>query len=164
MEMMLQNMGIESAIVPVDLSTAANAGDWVNLALYERCVVVLFKGAGTAGQDPVFTLEQAQDVAGTGAKALQFTAIYKKVGTLTGVAQWTRVTQTAANTYTDDTSAEAQAIMAVEIAAEELDGANGFTCVRLSIPDVGAAAQIGCGLYLMFNPRYSSEIALDAKV
>ena len=50
---------VQMAIVPVDLSTAANNGDWINVADYESVVCLLIKGAGTAGDDPVFKLQQA---------------------------------------------------------------------------------------------------------
>jgi hypothetical protein len=156
----LEGADIVSAIVPVDLSTANNDGDWVNLKNYGRVLAVLFGAAGTAGQDPVFTLRQAQDNAGTGAKALNFTTIWSKVGTLTAVAGFTKVTQAAANTYTDLVSAEAQKIIAVEIRAEELDSEGGFTHVQLQIPDVGAAAQLGAAFYIMLDPRHQGDAPL----
>ena len=158
----LEGNQIVSAIIPADLSAAANDGDWFNLKNFGRVLAVLFKAAGTAGQDPIFTLRQAQDVAGTGAKALNFTTIWKKVGLQTGIGPFTKVVQAAANTYIDDTSAEVQAILAVEILAEELDVANGFTCIQLQIPDVGLNAQVGCGFYLGLNPVHASETSLDA--
>lgn len=158
----LEGMDIVPAIIPVDLSGAANAGDWVNLRDYEGLIAVLFKGIGTAGQDPVFTLEQATAAAGTGAKALTFTRIRSKVGTLTAVGTWTLTTQTAAGTYTDAVSAEAEAVIAVVVRAAELDINNGFTWVRLSIPDVGAAAQLGCGFYILYGGRYKSASPLSA--
>lgn len=164
MERALQSMGIEAAFVPVDMQAAANNGDWVNLALYQSVVCVLFKAAGTAGDDPVFTLKQAQAADGTGSKDLLFSTIYKKVGTLATTAEFTRATQTAATSHTDAVSAEAQGIMAVEVAAEDLDINNGFTFVQMSVPDVGSNAQLGCGFYLMMNPRYRSGVAPDAKV
>lgn len=152
-ERFFQEANIVSAFVPVDMQTAANEGDWVSLANYGRCVAVLFKGAGTAGQDPVFTLEQATSAAGGSSKALTFTRIYSKVGTQTGIAAWTRTTQAAAGTYTDAASAEAEAIIAVEVNAADLDVDNGFDFIRLTIPDVGGAAQLGCAFYLMLDPR-----------
>lgn len=164
MERALQSMNIEAAFVPVDMQTAANNGDWVNLALYQSVVCVLFKAAGTAGDDPVFTLKQAQAADGTGSKDLLFSTIYKKVGTLATTAEFTRATQTAAASHTDAVSAEAQAIMAVEVAAEDLDINNGFTFVQMSVPDVGGNAQLGCGFYLLMHPRYIAGVALDAKV
>lgn len=156
-EKFLQHATIEAAIVPIDLAGQANDGDWVSLEGYERCVVVFVADAGAAGEDPVFTLRQASDNAGTGAKALNFTTIYEKVGTLTGVTAFTRVAQAAANTYTNAASGEAQNIIAVEVKADELDVDNGFTHLQLQIPDTGATAgKLGCALYIMLEPRYSS--------
>jgi hypothetical protein len=150
----LETAEIVSAFVPVDMQTADNVGDWVNLKNYGRVVVILHKGIGTAGQDPVITLEQAQDNADTGAKALNITTVWSKVGTQTAIAGFTKNTQAAAATYTDAVSAEAQGLFVVEVRAEELDVANGFTHVRLKIPDVGGNAQLGGALYLLLNPRY----------
>lgn len=150
----LETHDIISAIVPIDLDAGANAGDWVSMANAERILAVLFAAAGTAGQDPVFTLEQATSAAGGSAKALTFTKIWSKVGTLTSVGQWTKTTQAAANTYIDAVSAEAQKLIAVEVNAEDLDRANGFKFVRLSIPDVGGNAQIGCAFYITSGLRY----------
>lgn len=148
---------IVSAIIPVDLQTAANNGDWVSMANYRKCVAVLFKGAGTAGDDPVFKLQQATAAAGTSAKDLNFTVIYSKVGTQTSTANFTRTTQSAATSYTDATSAEAQAIIAVEIDAADLDVAGGFDFIQLSVADVGGNAQLGCGFYLMLDSRYGQQ-------
>lgn len=160
----LEKMQIVSAIVPVDLQAAANNGDWVSLKNYGRCAIVLFKAAGTAGDDPVFTLRQATDVSGTGAKELTFTRIDSKVGTQTAVGTFTKATQAAANTYTDAVSAEAQAIMVVDIKAEDLDVANDFDCIQLQIPDVGSNAQLGCALYLLHEPRYGGATLPSAIV
>lgn len=158
----LEGNQIVSAIVPVDLSTAANNGDWVSLANYNRLTVVVFKGAGTAGDDPVITLKQASDNAGTGAKALNFTTVWSKVGTQTGIGQFTKTTQAAANTYTDTVSAEAQGVFVVEVVAEQLDAANDFTHVQVSIPDVGSNAQLGCALYILTEPRDVSATSASA--
>jgi len=144
---------VQMAIVPVDLSAAANNGDWVSLADYESCVALLVKGAGTAGDDPVFTMKQATDASGTSAKAVNFTRIYSKVGTQTSLGTFTTTTQAAAGTYTDTVSAEAQAIIGVEIRADQLDVNNGFAYVQLSIPDVGANAQVGGAVYILSGPR-----------
>ena len=167
----LNNLFVEEAqivmaIVPVDSQTAANNGDWVSLKNFERCTLLLIKAAGTAGDDPVFTVRQAQDVSGTGAKALNFTRIDAKVGTQTGIGAFTTVTQAAGNTYTDTVSAEAQAIMAVEFKAEDLDVNNGFDCIQLQIPDTGSAgAQLITGLYILrggkFNPALSTSAIVD---
>lgn len=160
MSRIIETMQIVSAIVPANLATAANNGDWVSMANYRRCLVVLFKGAGGATENPVFTLQQATDNAGTGAKALNFTDYYTKIGTLTGVGQFTRVTQTAAGSATP-ASATSEAIIVAEVTASMLDVSNGFTWIQLSIPDVGATSQIGAGLYILFDGRYQDADAVS---
>lgn len=164
MQRLIEQVQIVSAIVPIDLQAGANAGDWVSLKLYSRVAVIVFKAAGTAGDDPVLTMEQAQDVSGTGVKALNFTDIWAKVGAQTGIGVFTRVTQAAANTYTDAVSAEAQALWYIDFSADELDVSNGFDCVRLSIPDTGTTAQLGCALYLLYGARYPQAIPSSAIV
>ncbi len=153
-EKFLQHATIESAFVPVDMSTAANTGDWIGLEKYERAVAVLFGAAGTAGDDPAFKLQQAKDASGTGAKDLEFTTIHEKVGTLEGVTAWTRKRQAAATSYTNAASAESQKLIAVEVQADELDVDGGFTHIQLSVADVGDGAQLGCGFYILLEPRY----------
>jgi len=146
-----------SGFVPVNLATAANNGDWVNMQYYHKLVVVFFKGAGTAGDDPTLTLLQAMSNSGGSSKALNFTKIWVKQGTLTSVTQYTLTTQSAANTYTDATSAEVEAIWVVEIDAADLDTANGFKFVQASVADVGSNAQIGALLYLGIDSRYEGS-------
>lgn len=153
----LEKVQIVSAIVPVDLQTAANNGDWVSLKGYGRCAIVFFKAAGTAGDDPVFTLRQAKDVSGTTPKELNFTRIDTKVGVQTGIGTFTKVAQAAGNTYVNTDSAEAQAVMVVDIKAEDLDVEGGYDCLQLQIPDVGGNAQLGCALYLLHEPRYATD-------
>lgn len=151
----IENNQIVAGIIPIDLATAANNGDWVSLKHYSHVTCVLYKAAGTAGEDPVFKMQQATAVAGTSAKDLLFDTVYIKAGTLTSVGTFTKVTQTAATSYTDATHAEVQAIYVVEFDAEDLDVANSFDCVQMSVADVGVAAQIGCGFYILSNPRYT---------
>lgn len=151
----LEEMQIVSAFVPVNLAAADNNGDWVSLKNYGRCTFILFKGAGGAGEDPVFTLEQATAVAGTSSKALTFTRIDKKVGGQTTASQFTTATQSAAGTHTDAVSGEAEGLFVVDVMAEDLDVEGGFDCVRLVIPDVGTTAQLACGLYLLREPRFA---------
>ncbi len=141
---------------PVNMATAANNGDWVNMERYERCVVLLFKDASTAGDDPTLTLQQATSNAGANAKNLLFDTIWvKQDTTLAAVGTYTKVTQTAATSYTDATSAEDTAIWIVEIRAEDLDVSGGFTHVQASVADTGTNAQLGALLYIMLDPKYT---------
>lgn len=154
-----------SGFLPVDLQTGANDGDYVSLKGYRKATILFFKNAGTAGDDPTITLQQATDVAGTGEKALDFTFLHVKQDTvLTAVGQYTRVTQAASNTYTDDTSAEDAAIWIIEFDAEDLDVNNDFDCLRANVGDVGSNPQLGCLLYFMTEPNYPQALLESAIV
>jgi hypothetical protein len=116
-----------------------------------------------AGDDPVLTMKQATDVAGTGAKALNFTRVDAKVGVQTGIGAFTTNTQAAGNTYTDLVSAEAQGLFAIEFKAEDLDVNNGFDCVQVSVPDTGAAgAQLLTALYILRGGKFDGAVQPSA--
>lgn len=159
----LEKNTIVSAFVPVDMQTANNEGDWVSFAKYDRCLIVLFKGIGTAADDPIFNLQQADSLSGGNAKDLLFTVIHKKVGAQITTLDFSRVTQTAATSHTDAVSAEAEAIMAVEVKADELDVDNGFNWIRLDIANIGSNAQLGCAFYIMLGARYAQPTPPDAQ-
>lgn len=150
---LLEYVQIAEGILPLALTTA-RTGRVISLKNYRRCLVVFYKGIGTASDDPTITLAQGTDIAFGTTKALTFTTIYVKQDAtkLSDVAQWTKVTQSAGATYTDATSAEQAAIWAIDIKAEDLDIANGYDCIRASISDVGTNAQLGCVLYLPYDP------------
>lgn len=153
--LLVETAQIVAAIIPVDSQTGANNGDWVSMKNFDRLSIIVFKAAGVAGDDPVITVKQATDVAGTSAKALNFTRIDAKVGAQAGIGAFTTVTQAAANTYTDAVSAEAQGLFVIEFQSADLDVNNGFDCVQLSIPDTGAAgAQLISALYILRGARY----------
>lgn len=148
-------VNIHPAILPVDSQAGANNGLVVSLKGYAGALLVLFKKAGTAGDDPVFTVTQAQAIAGTGEKALNFTRVYSKLHATTVPGLFTKTDKSASNTYTDDTAAEKSGIIAVDIKAEDLDVDNGFDCVRLAIPDTGSAgAQLIAGFYILYGPKF----------
>jgi hypothetical protein len=146
---------VVAGIIPIDFETGANNGDWVDMALFDRCTVIIYKAAGTAGDDPVITMKQATDVTGGTNKALNFTRIDAKVGTQTATGAFTTVTQAAGNTYTDTVSAEAQALWLIEFQASDLDVNGGYTCLQVSVPDTGSAgAEIGTALYILRGARF----------
>lgn len=152
----LEKIQIASGFVPLHIGSA-RAGDYVSMKNYGRCAIVFFAAAGTAGDDPTITVVQATSVAASSEKALNFTRVDHKQGAdLTAVGQFTTVTQAAANTYTDETSAEIQKIWVIDIKAEDLDVDNGFDCIKASIGDAGTTNQLGCMLYLLHEPRYST--------
>jgi len=152
----LEMLNIIEGFPAVDLQTADNNGDYVSLKNYRHVAVVFVSGLGTNGQDPTLTIQQAQDVSGTGVKSLNFTTIYRKQAAtnLSAVGAWTKTTQAAANTYTNTDAAEQSLIWVVEFDADELDVDNSFDCIRATVADVGGAAQPGYLFYLLSQPRY----------
>ncbi|MGW9058906.1 hypothetical protein [Streptomyces sp. NPDC055733] len=137
---------------PVDLSSAAVTGKRVSLKGSGGLTIVVFKGAGTAGDDPTLTLKQ--HTANTGGTTSNLAVIdhyyLKSAATLAGTETWTRVAQAAAATIADPggagTSAESQQVIVIEVDAAQL--ADGYTHVSLDVADVGTNAQLGCVLYL----------------
>ena len=141
---------------PVNLATADNNGSWINMAGFEGVAVLFVKAVGTAGDDPTFTLQQATDSSGTGAKDLDFTKVYTKTGTGTSVTgSYTVVDQSAGNTYTNGTLAENAGLVGVWISvAEDMDIGGGFEYIRVQVPDVGSNAQLGTALYIGTGAKY----------
>lgn len=158
----LEKIQIVGGITPINLAAGANNGDWVSMKNYNRCAIVVYKGAGSASEDPVITLQQATDVAGTSSKSLTFTRYDTKSGTLTSVGTFTKNTQAAAGNVTPDTG-DVEMIAVIDIKAADLDVANGFDCLRCTIADVGTTSQIGGMLYLLHDPRYPKE-TLDSAI
>lgn len=157
---------IAEGFLPVDLAVAGASSDWVSLKLYDHCTFVFFGAVGAAGEPPTLTLQQAQDVAGTGAKALNFTRINVKQAAvnLQGTGQFTKVTQAAANTYTSAANGDKAKLWILEIEAQDLDKINGFDCVRVTIADVGATAQLAAALFLLSGSRYAQQFPPSAIV
>ncbi len=153
---LIEQVNIVQCFTPVDLQTGANDGDWVSLKHYTGVLCVVHSSVGTATQDVDIVVRQATTVAGGGAKALSLAGgVYDKLGSTTipnGV--WTRANDTdALGTYTNADSAENAYIAAIDIQIDQLDLANGFDCVQLSVLDVGGNPQLGSALYFMYGPR-----------
>ena len=158
-----RDFDVVMGIAPLDLQTARN-GDYVSLKNAAHCTIVVVKGQGTDGDDPTFTLQQASDVAGTGAKNLATIDEYwekeENAANLEATGAWTRVTQTAAATVSPgDPSAQSAALYVFEVDAADLDVANNFDCIRLNVGDTGAAAQLGAVLYILSGLRYPGKPA-----
>lgn len=163
----VEKMQICQGFLPVAMNSGANSGDWVSLKNYGRCAVVLYKAVGTNGDDPTITINQASDVSGTGSKALTITRVDKKQAAtnLLAVGQFTTSTTGSpathdtfsTNTWTNSDLAEQAAIVIIDIKAEDLDIANNFDCIQITVADVGTNAQLGCALYILHEPKFSVD-------
>jgi hypothetical protein len=75
--------GATVGLFPVNLATAANNAAWVSTRnINEYMAIMFFSGVGAANEDPVLSLEQADDALGTNAVVLGLKRVYYKVGTL----------------------------------------------------------------------------------
>lgn len=155
MEALGRHFDIVAGVAPVDLATAAVTGKRVHLKNAGACTIVVFKGAGTAGEDPV--LDVKQHTAATGGTSADLDVVdhyYVKSKTvLDGSETWSRVAQSAASEVTDPggagTSAESQQVVAIEVSASSLS--DGYEWISLDVADVGTGAQLGAVLYLLHD-------------
>lgn len=156
---MLESGQLVAGFVPVDLQTGANSGDWVDFSNYRRCLVIFYAAIGTAGDDATVTINQATSNAGAGSKALAFESIYEKEGStaLSAIAQFTVQSQSASETYVSTTGGENEQLVCIEIADTDLDLDGDFSHVQISVADIGTNPQLGCALYLLFEPRYGAK-------
>mgnify|MGYP006908349661 CR=1 FL=1 len=150
----LERFQIVEASPAALLDAAATTGDFVSLKHAVRAVVVFVSGVGTAGDDPVLSLFQAQDVSGTGVQDLNppsNSTFQKQAATdLSAVAAWTDASgDISANDVTNATAAEQSLIWVVEIRPDELDVDDGYDCIRADVNDVGTNAQPGYLFYII---------------
>lgn len=150
MEALGRVFDISPGIAPLDLQTA-RTGKRVSLRHAGGVTIVIFKGAGTDGDDPVVTLnEHTASTSGTSQVLAKLTGYYMKqtVTALDGTETWTKVTQAAGSTITfNATSAQSQAIYVIELEASSLS--DGFDYISLDVADTGSNAQLGGVLYFL---------------
>lgn len=153
---------VAPVIAPLDLATA-RTGLPVSLVNAGGVTFLIIKGVGTAGQDPVITLREAQDGAGTGEQDLATISEWHSKtdtanNTLSGNETWARFTNgpaaspvPAATADLDAAggNAEDQAIVSLYVDASDLS--DGFTHVTLDIASVGASAQLGAVVALLHD-------------
>lgn len=142
---------------PVDLAAAALNGKWFNMRGCIGVNAILVSGIGTAGEDPVISVSQAKDAAGTGAKVLNVKHVEYKIGATDIVAAsdlWTRVASIDADnpaaSYDTDpiNGAENRLILCAYVSDGDLDGDNNYSHIRLEVADVGAGVQLGAIIYI----------------
>lgn len=160
----LEKNQVVAAFAPVSLASGNVTGDWVSLKNYGRCAIIINKGAGNAAEDPTIVLQQASDVAGTGAKALNFDRYDAKVGTQAGIGTFTTTTGNTDNDITDAAWGDGELMLVFDIKAEDLDVDNSFDCINITIADVGTNSQICDGIYILHEPKYAKATLPSAIV
>lgn len=138
------------AWAPVDSQTAAITGKRISMKHCTGLTIVVNKAAGTANDDPVFTLKQhTAYTSGTTADLAIIDHYYLKQETaLDNDEAWTKVTQSVAATVTGNaTSAETQCLFVFEVNAASLS--DGYAWVSLDLADTGSAgAQLCSAIYI----------------
>lgn len=158
---LLDIIDIVPMLDPINIGSARSS-DVVTLKNHGCGLLVFYKAAGSASEDPTLTVVQATSVAPSNAKALNFTTLYTKQGTLSSVGTWTKVTQAAANTYTNTTASENGAVWVVPITADMLDADNGFDCIQATIADAGSVNQLACVFWIAGELRYALDGGVSA--
>lgn len=143
------------AFAPVDSQSGNITGKRCSLQNAAGVTFLVVKAAGTANDDPTFTLKQyTASSGGTTSNLAVITNVYtKQEATLDNDESWVKTTQAAAATYTGDgTSAESQMLIAFYVGADQLS--DGYTHVGLDLADTGSAgAQLVAGVYILHELR-----------
>lgn len=151
---------LSCGFAPVDTQTGANTGKRIALKDAEGITFILFKGAGTGTDVPVFTLNEANASSGGTSQALaKITQWHKKSATtLAGTETWTSTTQAAASTLTLTGEATKQGIYVFDIDGASLS--DGFNYVSVDVADTGSAgAQLAGLLYLVHDLKVQRKPA-----
>ena len=139
---------ISIGFTPVDMSLGTNTGKRINMANVKSVDIVVTKAAGTAGQDPVLTLNSHTASTGGVTTALPvITEFYKKSeATLDGDETWTKVTQAAGATVTG-TGGEEQ-ILVINVRADQMPAADNYLSADIADTGAGVGA-FGTVLYIL---------------
>ena len=146
---------IVKAFGPVDTTGAAQTGSWVSLAHYKKLAVILSTGAW-AGGDAAVTLEQAQDAAGTGAKALSFDKYYEVFNAANTPDDVASEVGVVSDTYN---LTGANKVHVIEVRAADLDINNGFRFVRVKTASPGANADLIAAHYALYKGNHTGKPA-----
>ena len=130
-------LSILATIDPASQAAGTVTSGWVNVVNFHTLLAVVETGVLGASATLDAKFQQAQDNAGTGVKDITGKAITQIVKA---------------------TGDNKQAL--INIKPEDLDNANGFGFVRLSLT-IGVAASIVAGKLLGVNPRYATADAFN---
>ena len=163
MSISLNGLFVEQAyfVQATTLGSDWTGATWVSMKNYNRLVIIadaLSTGSVTGG---VVTLNQAQAVAGTNAKALAFTRMARSLDLTTAqteVAQALTETAVSSNTWSIAATTSKRTRYVMEITSDMLDIAGGFDCVRfVSTALVNATGVVN---YILYGSRFSTAAGI----
>lgn len=159
--LLVENVKILLGGGPVLLNTAGLAGVYADMKEYGRLAIILGLAPASGTDTSAITLLQATAIAGTGAKALGFTKMWKcgAPGTSDALVQ----TAVASNTFSTSALAALE-LYVIEVDQNDLDVANGFTCVALAATDPGAVSTPCMVVMIGYQARYKAATPPSAVV
>lgn len=128
--------------------------DYVSLRNYPRCTAVILVKNATTVTGSAITVKQATAVAGTGEKAVAFTAAYRNIDT--AAADALAEFAVTSNTFTTDSTNSKNLMYIIEITEDMLDVAGGFDCVRVGTGDATAATVTV--LYILWPAKFGKAV------
>lgn len=147
------------AFAPVDSQSGNITGKRFSLQNAGAVTFLVVKAAGTANDDPAFTLKQhTAYTSGTTADCAVITRVWTKQETaLDNDEAWSLTSQAAAATFTgNSTSAESQMLIAITVGADQLS--DGYTHVSLDLADTGSAgAQLVAAVGIVHDLHDASD-------
>jgi hypothetical protein len=144
-------INVVTALLPKDITGAAQVGQRISLKNYRYCTIVITQGAW-AGGTPAVTIQQATSLTGGTPKALSFTKRYQQA---TNVG--TGYVETAVVSDTFNLPATANQNHIIEIDAASLDVDNGYDCIQVNIGTPGVFADVLSVVYLLYGARYADN-------
>lgn len=139
---------------PVD-AQSAQTGKRVSLQNAGGCLILVAKGAGTAGDDHSYDVQQHTAYTGGTTADLDVVTRYfvKQETTLDNDESWELLTQSEASEITDagaaGTSAEQQQLIAIQVDADQLS--DGYTHISLNSGGEGSNAQLSTCVYILYD-------------
>jgi hypothetical protein len=156
MEALGRLFDIGLCFAPVDTQSGAITGKRIFMGGAAACTILVIKAAGTANDDPVYTLQQhTAYTGGTSSNLAKIDHYYlKNEAVLDNDESWSKLTQTASQTLTDPggagTSAESQQLLVIPVGADQLS--DGYAWISLNLADTGSAgAQLGAAVYILHD-------------
>ncbi|ADK85938.1 conserved hypothetical protein [Desulfarculus baarsii DSM 2075] len=148
MHSLIENTRIVEAIPP-SAGDVELVGDLVSLKHCQSLTVLVHVNQANAATVAI-TLEQAQDVSGTAAKAMAKDAPIYLVADAAASDTWIR--QADGVGFTTDAALKHK-LVALDVDAQHLDLENGFTCLRVKV-GASHAANLVAAQYIAVGSRY----------
>jgi hypothetical protein len=139
--------------VPVsDFGAGASTGKRVSLKNCDAVTVLVVKEGSTDTEPVVITLQEHTAAAsGTSRNLAKISEVYKKAAaSLAGTETWTKVSQAASATFTEDAADDTnQCIYAFTVSADSLSSDCSY--ISVDVADSGTAGTDGTVLYLLHD-------------